>query len=166
MKTSWILKCCLCLYFWPCRKRACTSYVGHSSWCCREVKKLCMWGKLFIDCDLSSAGNIDESTRWDLYKTVFSPHRCADILSRKYYKHKTVKTWFWKQFQTCFPGSKYLIVFLNITYSDVHSYCNVSPYVIKFLSAIGCDTNFCRVLTNHSQVNKRLVPYFRVQRIF
>ena len=31
--------------------------------------------------------------------------------------------------------------------------------VIKFLSAIGCDTKFCPVLTNHSQVNKHLVPY-------
>ena len=42
----------------------------------------------------------------------------------------------------------------------------VHIYVIKFLSAIGCDTKFCPVLINHSQVNKHLVPYFRVQRIF
>ena len=61
--------------------------------------------------------------------------------------------------------------FQDITFSDVLPICNVrimylSRYVIRFLSAIGCDTKFCRVLTNHSQVNKHLVPYFRVQRIF
>ena len=48
---------------------------------------------------------------------------------------------------------------------SVHIY-QIYIYVIKFLSAIGCDTKLCRVLTNHSQVNKHLVPYFRVQRIF
>ena len=56
--------------------------------------------------------------------------------------------------------------FQDITFSDVLPIRNVHIYVIEFLSAIGCDTKFCWVLTNPSQVNKHLVPYFRVRRIF